>query len=53
MAVQGTGEGGVVVAVTQGTGGSDGWCRQLQRRRLRAQTGAAAQGSQTAGEGRR
>ena len=52
-AVQGTGDGSAGAAVTQGTGDSDGWCQQLQRRRLRTQTGAAAQGSRTAGEGRR
>ena len=52
-AVQGTGDSGAGAAVTQGMGGSDGWCRQLQRWRLRTQTGVAAQGSRTAGEGRR
>ena len=52
-AVQGTGDSGAGAAVTQGTGGSDGWCRQLQRWQLRTQTGAAAQGSRMAGEGRR
>ena len=51
--MQGTGDGGAGAAATQGTGGSDGWCRQLQKRRLRTQTGAAGQGSRTAGEGRR
>ena len=52
-AVQGIGDGGAGAVVTQGTGSSDGWCLQLQRRRLRTQTGAAAQGSRTVGEGRR
>ena len=38
----------VAAGVTQGSGSDgsgDGWCRPLQRRRLRTQTGAAAQGS--------